>query len=57
MLALRVLEQKQKYKEVVLISRFIRHRGHALVPSVVKVPLIVKFSLVAEVQDQSMEKE
>lgn len=56
-LGLRVLKQKQKYKEVVLISRFIRHRGHAPVPSEVKLSLIIKFSLVAEVQDQSMEKE
>lgn len=55
-LALRVLEQRQKYKEVVLVSRFIRHRGHTPVPSEVKLSLIVKFSLVAEVQDQSMEK-
>lgn len=57
MLALRALEQKQKYKEVVLISRFIRQRGHAPVPREVKLSLIVKFLLVAGVQDQSIEKE
>lgn len=56
-LALRVLEQKQKYKEVVLISRSVRHRGPAPIPSEVKLSLIVKLSLVAEVQDRSMEKE
>ena len=56
-LALRVLEQKQKYKEVVLISRPIRYRGPAPIPGEVKLSLIVKLSLVAEVQDHSMEKE
>jgi len=41
-LALRVLEQKPKYKEVVLISRSIRHRGPAPIPDEVKLSLIVK---------------
>lgn len=56
-LTLRLVEKRQKYKEVVLISRSIGHRGPSPIPSDVNLSLALKLSLVAEMQDQSMEKE
>lgn len=56
-LTLRLVEKRQKYKEVVLISTSIGHRGPPPIPSEVKLSLAVELSLVAEMQDQSMEKE
>lgn len=47
-LALRLLKQKQKYKEVVLISRSIRHQGPVPIPGEVKISLTVELSLVVE---------